>query len=255
MISSKDNPLIKKILLNKKKGKKSKENFYLAEGERFVHEIAEKTPNLIEKLLLQDGMIKKYEKLLNSFSNDKIITISDNLFNTISSTDTTQGIAALVQRPDFKIEDLSKGNYIVIDRVQDPGNLGTIIRTAVASGVDGMLLLKGTVDIFNDKVLRATMGALHNIPIVYDLDLNDLKEFISNRELTLIKSDLEGEYWGDVDLPNRNYCLVVGNEANGISTSVQKMPGVSVKLPIYGEIESLNVAVAAGIMLYKLQSS
>ncbi|WP_350344404.1 RNA methyltransferase [Proteinivorax tanatarense] len=253
MITSTENPLIKKVLHSKRKGKKSKEIFYLAEGERFVGELLENSRNYIEKIIIKEGLERKFNHLTKRVSESKVMLVSNKVFQAIASTETTQGIAALVEKPDFALDELQKGNYLIVDKVKDPGNLGTIIRTAVASGTDGILLLKGTVDLFNDKVLRSSMGAIHSIPIVYDIKTNDLKEFILLNQLTLIISDLGGELWHNIKLPTKNYCLAVGNEAYGVCDEIKAIPGERVRLPIYGDIESLNVAIATGIMLYKLQ--
>ena len=141
--------------------------------------------------------------------------------------------------------------YLLCDKVQDPGNLGTIIRTAHAAGVDGIILTKGTVDVYNEKTIRSTMGSLFHIPVVYDDgDLSIVRALI-NKGFSLLSTSLEGDKnFFEEDLTG-NLIISVGNEGNGVSKEVYELSDKKVKIPMPGGAESLNVAIASSIILYE----
>ena len=139
---------------------------------------------------------------------------------------------------------------ILIDKVQDPGNMGTIIRTAHAVGASSIIITKGTVDIYNDKVLRSSMGSIFYIPIIEDYNL-DLVKKLKNQGYRLLVSSLQGENnFFEEDLKGK-VIIAVGNEGNGVSDEVYNISDVKVKIPMPGNSESLNVAIATSVMMYE----
>ena len=168
----------------------------------------------------------------------------------LCSTEEPQGVVAVVRMNEV---DLNKEGsfYILCDKVQDPGNLGTIIRTAHAAGVDGVILTKGTVDIYNEKTIRSTMGSMFYIPIILeDSDFTITKSLI-NKGFSLLATSLEGnkDFFKE-DLSGK-IIISVGNEGNGVSEEVYSLSDKKVKIPMPGGAESLNVAIATSIVIYE----
>ena len=141
-------------------------------------------------------------------------------------------------------------SILVLDRIQDPGNMGTLIRTAAGAGIDGIVVLKGCVDIYNLKVLRATMGAVFSIPIITRLEKDLFREKIVAGDYYLVCTDIAGEkYYYEVTY-RQPTVFVIGNEAQGIAEDLLALASCRVKIPMAGEIDSLNAAVSGGIVLY-----
>lgn len=180
-----------------------------------------------------------------------VYEVSEPLFNKLCDTKTPQGIMAVIKMYDNSgfIPKLG-GAYVYCDNVSDPGNIGTIIRTADAAGLSGVIISKGSVDIYSPKVVRSSMGSFFNIPIITDKDIGDLVKYKSDG-FSLIGGALTKE---TIDFKECDYkkpvIIIVGNEANGISDEVLGNC-IPVKIPIFGSAESLNVSVAAGILMYE----
>lgn len=191
-------------------------------------------------------MIFATDDMLSNIQTDiPIYRVSDGIFGKISETSSPQGILAVVgtERKEFKIKD--GGAYVYCDCIRDPGNLGTIIRTADSAGFDAVLLSPETVDCYNQKVVRASMGSFFRMDIYENIDVSMLDG------VKLFGGILSGD---TIDYRNTDYggtiAIAVGNEANGISENV-KNRCIPIKIPIYGGAESLNAAVAAALMIYE----
>lgn len=249
-IESKENSIIKEIKkLKDKKGRKEEQNFII-EGLRFCEEaISAKVE--IKYIVYSEKIEDKIQDLLKELNSEvKIIKTTHNILKTLCNTDNPQGILGVVPMNISKQAD-EKGLYILVDKVQDPGNLGTIIRSAHGSGAKGVILTKGTVDPFNDKTLRSTMGSIFKIPIIEDDEALSLLKELKDKGFSIVVSSLQTEYnFYDVDLCG-NSVICVGNEGNGISDEVYNNSTVKVKIPMPGGAESLNVAVAASIMMFE----
>jgi TrmH family RNA methyltransferase len=251
-IQSKDNLLIKDIKKLKEKKYRISSNMFLVEGFRFVEEAIDSDFEVMDIFISARGELK-YENssLKNKIqSNTKVYGISDSLFKSICDTEHPQGIIAVVRNKSVEIK-YDQGFYILADKIQDPGNMGTIIRTAHAAGALGVLITKGSVDIYNEKTLRATMGSIFKIPVLYDNDLSLVKK-LRNSGFKLVASSLDTDKnFYEVDLKEK-VIISVGNEGNGISTEVYDLCDLKIKIPMPGGAESLNVAVAASIMMYEV---
>ena len=245
-ISSKENLIIKNIKkLKEKKYREEKKQFFI-EGLRFVSEALESNFQ-VSAVFISEDMVSKFENLNIK---TKTYSLSKQVFKEICSTENPQGIAALVKYNNIQIKH-SHGFYILIDKVQDPGNLGTIIRSAHASNALGVIITKGTVDVYNDKTLRATMGSIFHIPIIQDDDLMFLKEII-NSGYKLVVSTLESNNnFFNIDLTG-DIIIAVGNEGAGISTEIMELSSIKVKIPMPGGAESLNVSAAASVMMFEV---
>ncbi|MDD6795226.1 MAG: RNA methyltransferase [Clostridiaceae bacterium] len=251
LIESKDNKIFKEAKKLKDRRGRNKSSKYIIEGFRLVEE-AFKAGLEIDYLLLSGEGKEKFDSFLGNYSNEylKIYEISENLLKELCSTEKPQGIVAVVA---MKKADYSKKGdfYLLCDKVQDPGNLGTIIRTAHAAGVDGIILTKGTVDVYNDKTIRSTMGSLFHVPIIMDTEDNQFTKELLSEGFSLLATSLEGDKdFFEEDLRGK-VIVSVGNEGNGVSEEIYSLADKKVKVPMPGGAESLNVAIATSVILYE----
>ncbi|AYE35559.1 TrmH family RNA methyltransferase [Clostridium septicum] len=250
-IESKDNALFKATKKLKEKKNRNKEGKYIIEGFRLIEE-AFKANMQVEYIILSEESQNKLNEYLSEYidKNSKIYVLSGNLISQLTSTEHPQGVVAVVKNREMPKE-INGDFYLLCDKVQDPGNLGTIIRTAHAAGVDGIILTKGTVDIYNDKTIRSTMGSIFYVPIIYeDENLNFLNK-LRNEGFSLVSTSLEeSKDFFKEDLRGK-VILSVGNEGNGISEEIFSLSDKKVKIPMPGGAESLNVAVATSIILFE----
>lgn len=184
----------------------------------------------------------------------EVVTVSDREFASAASTDSPQGVLAVARVPDRKLAELPIADHLrilVLDAVQDPGNVGTLIRTAHALGVHATISLPGTVDVWNAKVVRSAMGSLFR-HFVVDATPEQLRSFASDHSVAMWGADVRGEPLGAQPIPRR-VALVVGNEGAGLSAEARTACDALVALEINSDVESLNVAVAAGILLHGMR--
>ena len=177
------------------------------------------------------------------------------MFKNIAQTKTSQGVIAAVRRPVVSPEDIvgsgGPGNFVVLDRLQDPGNIGTIIRTADAAGYDLVIAVKGTADVFSPKTVRAAAGSLFRIPVLFVDTEEELPRFTRAAGKKLTAASPSGSrYYYEEDL-SRDIALIVGNEGNGVSRSLMEKADMKIRIPMSGTIESLNASVAAAILMYE----
>ena len=185
---------------------------------------------------------------------DKSFCLSDKLFEQLAQTETTQGIMAIVEKPELSPDrflDKGGGNFIVLDRLQDPGNIGTILRTADAAGYELAIVMKGTADVFSPKAVRAATGSLFRMPVVFMDSVDELMEFTRAAGKKLVATCFDTDrYYYDENLKG-NIALIIGNEGSGISRELIECSDLKIKIPMHGNIESLNASVAAGILMYE----
>ncbi|WP_185593132.1 TrmH family RNA methyltransferase [Peptostreptococcus russellii] len=255
-IKSKDNDkfkLAKSLLKTKYRNREKK---YLAEGLRTVELALEHGAKiecvfLSERFVSNDENIDVIEKLEEV---TKIYALSDDLFKNISETENSQGIVAMINMKDLVIEDYDCNRHkkiIILDRLQDPGNLGTIIRTADAAGFDMIIMTKGCVDLYNPKVVRAAMGSMFYMDIV-STSQEKAFEVLKENNVEIVSSYLKTDnFFNKVDYSER-CALVLGNEANGICDFWIDNSDLLVKIPMYGKAESLNVGISAALLMYQI---
>lgn len=252
MISSKDNAVIKEAKRLKEKKYRIDKGQFLIEGFRFVEE-ALKSSYEVSTILLEESSFDRWGdfQLQNKLQpNTKVYIVKSNILKLVSNTENPQGIAAVVKN---RVEEFTKeeGFYILVDKLQDPGNLGTIIRSAHAAGATGVIITKGTVDVFNEKTLRSTMGSIFNIPVIEDYDLSKLKELKASGFKLIVSSLEDSQNFYHLDLKGKTI-IAVGNEGAGISEEVYSLGDIKVKIPMPGGAESLNAAAAASIMIFEI---
>ncbi|PKM68490.1 MAG: hypothetical protein CVU95_02475 [Firmicutes bacterium HGW-Firmicutes-2] len=250
MISSLSNAKVKEIqkLQNSQKYRQQSGKF-VAEGWRLIKEIPF---NQIECIYIQSSQMDKWTALDISGDWD-IEQVSDQVMKAISNETTSQGILATVHMKSHKQQAYSTDHPLIIalENIQDPGNLGTILRTADAAGVDLVVLSKGTVDLYNPKVIKATMGAIFRLRILKDMDLCHYVKELKDQGIQIIAAHLEGtknHYEGNYVAGT---CFLMGNEGNGLSDKLSALASDYVKIPMRSDAESLNVAVATSILVYE----
>ena len=262
IITSTSNEKIKNVKkLIKSSGERNKQGLYIIEGIRMFKEIPKEQ---IASVFISEGMLSKYENELSLVfgkkvdeADDMINILPDKLFSQISDTITPQGILALVYMNKYTIEDIMQMSktansfYLIIERLQDPGNLGTIIRTSEAAGVTGIILSKDCVDLYNPKVVRSTMGAVLRVPVcVSDELLKDI-DILKNNNITIFGAHLNGTEFYDKDY-KRPCAFLIGNEGNGLSVEVSKKADELIKIPMLGKVESLNAATSTAVIAYEV---
>ena len=249
-IDSKENNLFKETKKLKDRRGRNKNNKYIIEGFRLVKE-AFKAGVKVDKVFVSSSSQDKIEEYLGSYiEQTKIYVLRDELLNELCQTENPQGIVAVLDINKSVVD--KKGSfYLLCDKVQDPGNLGTIIRTAHAAGVDGIILTKGTVDIYNPKVIRATMGSIFYIPIIFEDEEYSQTKQLLDQGFSMIATSLQGDKnFFEEDLSGK-IIVSMGNEGNGVSEEIYNLSDKKVKIPMPGGAESLNVSVATAIILYE----
>lgn len=256
-ITGKANKTFKYVKSLGQKNYRDKNKTFLIEGYRLVND-ALKSGARIHMVAVNDEFLKRHESnsVLDILARRKvdIYKFPMQMFKEISYTENSQGIIAVVGMEPFTMTNLKMTEapfYVFCDNVQDPGNLGTIIRTADAAGVEAVLLSKGCVDIYNPKTVRSTMGALFHLPVIKIEDTLQTLSYLKEKKLNVISGYLDAsKYHFDIDMRG-GIVIVIGNEANGISDQVIQLSDYLVKIPIPGHAESLNAGIAAGIIMYE----
>ena len=267
MITSTSNQKIKKItnLLKKTKARRE-EGLFACEGRKMFLEVLTQFPERIEEAFFTEDCLAELSEgengaqVKDALTKIKYETVDDKIFSQIAETVTPQGVIALVKTPVYELGDLlgEKTKLLVLDDLRDPGNLGTIVRTAEAAGMSGILLSKESVDITNPKVVRSTMGAIYRVPFFYAENLVEtLKEIKKVKpELKAYASALhhDSKLYNEVDYSG-DVAVVIGNESNGVSEAVIGESDETIYIPMQGKVESLNAAVAAAVIMYKVQEA
>jgi TrmH family RNA methyltransferase len=255
-ITSPKNPKIKQIKSLYRRKVRWDMGLFIVEGIKIVEECIDNNyplDNIIysDELLNTNGGGEIYRKIK---SHNNLIYVPNKLFKEISDTENPQGIMAIAKITKRSIEELYKlKNPLVLflEEVQDPGNMGTIIRTADAFNIDGIIISEGSVDIYNPKVIRSTMGSIFRMPIYYIENNIETIEGLKNMGFKIFATSLEGkDYIYNIDFKNSSLILM-GNESKGLSTELNILANKRIKIPILGGAESLNVAIASSIIMYE----
>ena len=240
-IISTENKIYKEARKLDSRNHRTKSRLFIAEGERLVNDAI--LCGAVQYIIIDENYDNINLKALS------IYRFSNKLFNEISATENSQGIVAVCKMMETKSLAHITGDMIVIcDGVSDPGNLGTIIRTAECSGASGVVLLTGCVDVYNPKTVRSTMGSIFRMPLYFAQAEN--LAMLSSYEIVVAMLD------GSSDLYQtefrKNVAIVIGSEAHGVSKQVSNFATKKIKIPMCGGAESLNAAVAGGIIMYEI---
>lgn len=243
IITSKDNEIIKNI--KKLKEKKYRLDSYIVEGIKMVKEAINENQEIALIAIREDFKIDFDTKKI------KIVTISNKIFNDISDVKTPQGILAVIKKNQNNQIETNQEYILALDSLQDPGNMGTIIRTADSANINQIIINKTTVDPYSPKVIRSTMGAIYRTNII---EVEDLKATLKEMKLKgfqIITTDLKvTQSIYDINYNNKTV-VVIGNEANGVSQEILQTADKKVIIPMLGKTESLNASIAASIMIYE----
>ena len=253
VISSKENEFIKHIKKLKDKKYRDINKEFIIEGIKLIKEAIEEKAD-IKQIVICDNcqntdVIPK--ELMYEIAKYECVYVTENIFKTISDVNTPQGILAIISRETTEAEiDYTQDIIVALDDIQDPGNLGTILRTVDSIGLNQILVSKGTADSYNPKVVRSTMGAIFRVKIIECEDLEKTLREVKKQKFKLVVTSLQTEKsLYDIDF-NRKV-IVIGNEANGVEQKIQDLADEKIKIPMLGKTESLNASVATGIVLYE----
>ena len=251
-IESRDNKWVKRLNGLKIKKNRDKEGVFVAEGLRFISEVPagwEVEAYVISDSFAGENDISIYEK------KGELLCLPDVLFTSVCDTENPQGILAVCKKLNWDEDSVfaKKNPFLLLaEELNDPGNLGTVIRTADACGADAVFLSKGSVDLYNPKVLRSTMGSMFHIPVFQNVDLKDISAKLKENEIPLYAAHLKGDTFPyGLDL-GQSCAFLIGNEARGLSDEAAALCDRWVKIPMPGQAESLNASIAAGVLMYEV---
>ena len=253
VISSKDNELIKHIKGLKEKKKRDESNEFVIEGVKLIGEAIEENANIKQIVICEDcqnsSVISK--NLMYEIAKFECIYVTSKIFKTLSDVMTPQGILAVIEKNNKNKEiDYKEDLIVALDDVQDPGNFGTILRTVDSVGLKQILISKGTVDPYNPKVIRSTMGAIFRVKIIECDDLKQVLKETRKHKFEVLVTSLQTNN-SIYDIKYHKKIIVIGNEANGVEKEIQNMADEKIKIPMLGKTESLNASVATSVILYE----
>ncbi len=252
-ISSKENEYIKHIKKLKDKKYRDLSNEYVIEGIKLISEAIQEKVQINQIVICDD--CEKTESipkdLMYEIAKYECIYVTKKVFESITSVVAPQGIIAILEKtnPNQQIN-YDEDILIVLDDIQDPGNLGTILRTVDSIGLTQILVSKGTADVFNPKVVRSTMGAIFRVNIIECEDLSKTLKEVKKHKFEVVATSLQTDK-SIYDIKYYKKAIVIGNEANGVSRQIQEIADKKIKIPMIGKTESLNASVATGIIGYE----
>ena len=251
VITSKDNEIIKHIRKLKDKKERDISNEFIVEGIKMLEEAINENAKIKTVVVCDDclGNSKIATDLLYEIAKENIIYVPEKIFKLISDVKTPQGILAVIEKSDTSKIDYKDDLFLILDNIQDPGNLGTIIRTADSINLKQIIVPKGSADSYNPKVVRSSMGAIFRVKVIEVENLAKTIKEMKKNNINILATDLRT----DKSIYDVNYeksAIVIGNEANGVSEEVLELADERIKIPMIGKTESLNAAVATGIILY-----
>lgn len=252
VITSKDNEMVKKIKKLKDKKYRDIENKYIIEGIKLIDEAVDSNCNISIIVVCEEctlsGVIDK--DLLYKIAKYECMYVNEKVFETISDVKNPQGILAVVEKNISNEINYKDDIIVALDGLNDPGNLGTILRTIDSAGLSQVILSKDTVDSFNQKVVRSTMGAIFRLNIIEVEDIEKTLKEIKKHKYEVVVTSLDTND-SIYDIEYNKKVIVIGNEANGVSDKIQSLADKKVKIPMIGKTESLNASVATGVIIYE----
>ncbi|MGL5260252.1 MAG: TrmH family RNA methyltransferase [Lachnospiraceae bacterium] len=251
MITSVSNSKIKQVVALQQSAKTRKEKeLFIIEGSKLFLEARKEW--ILEVFILESFF--KECTFLETLKNVPYEIVSKEVFKKISDTKTPQGILSVLKQPKYELTEFFKKDnpyLMVLEDLQDPGNLGTIFRTAEGAGIDGIIMSKETVDIFNPKTIRATMGSIFRVPFLYVDSLKECMNLMHTKGISTYAAHLNGAQFYDSFDYKKGTAFLIGNEGNGLKDITTKEATNLLKIPMNGELESLNAGVAAAILMYE----
>ena len=254
VISSLQNTFVKQASSLKQKKYRDREGVFIAEGVRIIEDIVSVGGAIRVCFYDAEAVTPRMKELIGSLADDvRVLAVTSAVYRKITTTEEPQGVLAIVEQKEWSLDDIKEGmvHLAVLDRVQDPGNIGTIIRTAEAAGWDGILVLSGSADIYAPKVVRSTMGTMLHLPVVRGLSEEDLIIFVEKRNIRLYATSVvESKTYDACDF-TQSAAVVFGNEGAGVSDTLLARADERMHIPLFGRVESLNVAAAAAVICFE----
>ena len=281
IITSSKNEKLKNIsaLLSSKK-ERDKQGLFVIEGLRIFQDTLKTAPEYIKDIYVSESFLKEHpaDVILGDYSNSmkkradmvslfkpdqknvQIYTVKDSVFDSLSKTVTPQGILCTVSKPEHDLREIislvgkndGSCKFLILENIQDPGNLGTMLRTAEAAGASGIIMSRDCADIFNPKVIRSTMGSVFRVPFVYVEDFTGAVQELKKSDITVYAAYLHGgESMREMQF-DKKCAIMIGNEGNGLTDEAVSVADKRVFIPMAGQIESLNAAIAAAILLFHI---
>ena len=249
------NPKVKQVVLwRDKAGQRRKDQVFLAEGRKMF---GEAPADWIREVYLSEKAYERREgdkELWEKLEQTGYELVSEEVLSKMSDTQTPQGILMILRRPKYSADEIlsaPNGLFLVLEDLQDPGNLGTIMRTGEGAGVNGIFMSKGTVDLFNPKTVRSSMGSIYRVPFIYADDLQEIMQKMKNNNVQTFAAHLSGkEYYTGRSFTGPT-AFLIGNEGNGLSDELAGQADAYIKIPMEGKLESLNAAVATALLVYE----
>lgn len=260
MITSLSNSRVKRVaaLCNRAKARRD-EDAFVAEG---IKLFIEAPKNWLREVYVSESFMAKLKKggkddIMSALSQVKYEVVSDEVFAKISDTRTPQGILSVLKQPHYSLEDAvakiggSNPLFVILEDIQDPGNLGTILRVCEGAGADGIIMTDNTADIFNPKVIRSTMGSVYRVPFFIVDDLGGAIGMLKDAGISVYAAAPEKSVDYDEADYSKPSAFLIGNEGNGLKDETVKLADQSISIPMAGQVESLNAAIAAAILVYE----
>lgn len=253
MITSASNSRVKHIAALGKKARYRKETgLFLVEGPKMAAELPK---DRVEEVYVTEKFLKDpaNQKVLASV--DHIETVTEEVLKAMSDTQTPQGVLAVVRQHRYSMADLKSpaapALFMILETIQDPGNLGTILRAGEGAGITGIIMDQNTADIYNPKVIRSTMGSVFRVPFLYTYDLHGTLKDLKKQGLRLYAAHLEGKTDYDQEDYTKDTAFLIGNEARGLTVGTAALTDTYIKIPMSGQVESLNAAIASSLLMYE----
>lgn len=253
MITSTSNARVKELMQLQKKSKvRNEQGVFLVEGVKMYQEIPQ---GQLVKVYVSETFADKQKEEINRLKDRrKLEYLSDHVFQYVSDTKTPQGILCVVRQSSYCLEDILEAedaHLLVLDNLQDPGNLGTILRTAEGAGVTGIIISKESVDIYNPKVIRSTMGSIYRVPFVYVEDLKEAIAKVKAHGIFTYAAHLDGKNSYDKEDYTKKTAFLIGNEGNGLRKEIADLADTWIRIPMQGQVESLNAAIATSVLMFE----
>lgn len=244
MITSISNARVKQVIQWKTKAKeRRKDKVFLVEGAKMF---SEAPSDWVQEVYVSEDYEKEHGTGYEVVTNE--------VFAKMSDTQTPQGILAVLKQPEYHLENLLETScplFVVLENLQDPGNLGTILRTGEGAGITGVIMSSDTVDIFNPKVIRSTMGSIYRVPFIYEDNLLQTMSRLHEKGVKTYAAHLQGKDYYDSISFKEPAAFLIGNEGNGLTEELARVAGHYLKIPMEGKVESLNAGIAAALLMYE----
>ncbi len=250
MISSPNNQQIKDIKLYQRKAKaRDEKGIFVVEGIRMFQEVPK---DRLVKVYVSQSFYGKHKGMVE---NCPFEIVEDKIFASMSDTQTPQGILCVVKRNEVSLASLlevKNPHFMILENLQDPGNLGTIVRTGEGAGVTGIVMTKNTVDMYNPKTIRSTMGSIYRVPFIYVENLSEVIAKMKEKGIQMYAAHLKGELSYDKPDYTGGTAFLIGNEGNGLTDEAADLADTYMRIPMEGKVESLNASIAASLLMYEV---